>query len=379
MGSVVERTGERLVERLFGQEAELVGASAANYVRNYEALPEGLGTDLALHALACVDGTAGSQGRRQRWRLCFRSFFSHSWAVLRAIQREGWQEVLALDDWWSGGARRGGVAFFDSLVRGGSELKGLVEGSRALRKCVVCQAFAMGLSYPVGFSVEQVDGWARSGLLARAEGIVLLCDAERARAVNLAPLLASPLRPCGILTDRMYQHVVLALEAPDRLGEFLIDKGGRRDYLVLASAALLQRRVSLDEAAFLVQVLRNAWKDCPDEEALEDVGDVLGECLPAVFLVKSVAGKKAVEVVSGMFRNSSAMARVGLATLNRYCVDGEAKARQRLIHQIEETGYLGCLAHAMLLWNGCEADETNLQSPGKGDNSKSFAVVSSPS
>jgi hypothetical protein len=35
----------------------------------------------------------------------------------------------------------------------------------------------------------------------------------------------------------------------------------------------------------------------------------------------------------------------GLRELTLLCSEGEAIARERLIHQIEETGYLGCIAN----------------------------------
>jgi hypothetical protein len=48
------------------------------------------------------------------------------------------------------------------------------------------------------------------------------------------------------------------------------------------------------------------------------------------------------------------------------CSDGEAAARERLIHQVEETGYLGSIAQIMLVaWTGVSPDLTHAKSPDR--------------
>jgi hypothetical protein len=157
----------------------------------------------------------------------------------------------------------------------------------------------------------------------------------------------------------------LALRAPDALGAFLMDRGGRRDYLALAPAVLLAQRVSLEEAAFLLQLLRGAWQERQTVEVLDGMGAVLSESLQAVFLIKSLAGPRAAEVVGSLFRSSVVLARVGLAALTRACLEGEARARERVIRLVEQTGYLGCLAHAMLAWTGQEVEPGAADSPDR--------------
>jgi hypothetical protein len=77
----------------------------------------------------------------------------------------------------------------------------------------------------------------------------------------------NPIRPCGVLTTRFYERVALALSS-EFLGPFLQMIGARRDYLALASKKLLERRVSLDEAGFLVGILLKVWKETKSFQCL---------------------------------------------------------------------------------------------------------------
>jgi hypothetical protein len=122
--------------------------------------------------------------------------------------------------------------------------------------------------------------------------------------------------------------------------------------LALASPLLLAKRVSLDEAAFLVSILKRVYQNTPD--LLDAIGNVLSETLQAVFLVKSVVASadEAAKILFEILSANLTLAHVGLGSLTRLCSEGEAALRSDLIRQIEETGYLGCVAQCMLAWNG---------------------------
>jgi hypothetical protein len=97
---------------------------------------------------------------------------------------------------------------------------------------------------------------------------------------------------------------VLALSS-DFLGPFLEKVGARRDFLILASKKLLSQRVSLDEAGFLVVVLKRVWKEKNTIAAVDSVADLMSEIMQAIFLIKSLVGEDASEVVFNLVSEES--------------------------------------------------------------------------
>jgi hypothetical protein len=258
--------------------------------------------------------------------------------------------------------------FFDDLRKGGVPLRNhlKVEGySLLVIPFVVRERLRC---FPVLLDEGALRNWSVSGLWKDAAGIEFFCRAasiEGKGAVDLSSLVANPIAPCGVLTRRFYDHVVLALGSHS-LAPFLEHAGARRDYLALASRKLLSQRVALDEAGFLVLVLQRIWREKRTVAALDVAGDLICDCLQAVFLCKSLTGARAVDILFGLVCDSSEMVKAGLRELTRMCCEGEAAARVRLIHQIEETGYLGCFAQSMLFaWTGQGVDQTNAQSPDR--------------
>ena len=277
--------------------------------------------------------------------------------------------LLMLDSWWAPLARTHGLDFYRWLARAPLNLQALVIESPAFRHIVVPHllkhCLTEGVEYPSGARVEQ---WKAAGMLDNVFGVAFFCARYsnsnvvknsvngKQQDVDLSPLLANPLSACGALSSRQWRHASLALAAGPRLAPLLRGAGGRREYLVLASPALLAARVSLDEAAFLLPVLRAVYRNGngqSSESELDAAGAALAAALPAVALLRSLWGPaEGQQVLIALLTGECGTAARGLRVLSEVCSAGEQRARELMIQRIESSGYLGCMAQCMLGWTG---------------------------
>lgn len=194
--------------------------------------------------------------------------------------------------------------------------------------------------------------WSKTGLLLSAAGQKAF-EEQWQRNYDLSPLLSSPLTAFASLPvfERLVRHVLIALRTR-HLQQFLEDRGARRDYLVLASERLLARHVSLEEAGFLLLLLKRAF-DSGSMDVLDRVGDIVAAHLRSVCLVKSVSSTREFAQFAEALCRHGDVVETGLRVITVLCERGEDFARQRMVSLIQKLGHTGAVASLYVsAWTG---------------------------